>query len=94
MTKTSPSYYHNNKPELTELIRAWGLDFCEGNAVKYIRRHRNKNKEQDILKAIWYLTNILEKEYGNNSAESIRKAITEIEHQTTIETSRSYRKKA
>ena len=91
MNKTSPSYYSNNKPELTELINAWKLNWCEGNAVKYIRRHRKKNKEQDILKAIWYLTNILEKEYGNNSAESIRKAITEIEHQTTIETSRPYR---
>ena len=39
MTKTSPSYYHNNKPELTELIRAWGLDFCEGNAVKELLRN-------------------------------------------------------
>ena len=72
MNKTSPSYYSNNKPELTELINAWKLNWCEGNAVKYIRRHRYKNKEQDVLKAIWYLTNILEGEYGNQFAESIR----------------------
>ena len=55
INKTSPSYYHNNKPELTELIRAWGLDFCEGNAVKYIRRHRKKNKEQDILLSLIHI---------------------------------------
>jgi len=91
MTKTSPSYYHNNKPELTELIRAWGLDFCEGNAVKYIRRHRKKNKEQDILKAIWYLTNILEGEYGNQFAKSIRRAVQEVENQTTLKTLRPHR---
>jgi len=91
MNKTSPSYYHNNKPELTELIRAWGLDFCEGNAVKYIRRHRKKNKEQDILKAIWYLTNILEGEYGNQFAESIRRAVQEVENKTTLKTLRPHR---
>lgn len=91
MNKTSPSYYSNNKPELTELINAWKLNWCEGNAVKYIRRHRYKNKEQDVLKAIWYLTNILEGEYGNQFAESIRRAVQEVENKTTLKAFRPHR---
>ena len=89
--KTDPNYYKDNKPELTELIRSWKLDWCEGNAIKYIRRHKYKNKEQDILKAIWYLTNILENDYGNKSARSIKKSITETEHSITLKTLRPYR---
>ena len=49
MINTSPGYYKDNKPELTELIKAWKLDWCEGNAIKYIRRHKHKNKQYDIL---------------------------------------------
>lgn len=38
-----------------DFITAKGLDFNEGNAVKYIIRHREKNGLDDILKAINYL---------------------------------------
>ncbi len=91
MINTSPGYYKDNKPELTELIKAWKLDWCEGNAIKYIRRHKNKNKQYDILKAIWYLTNILEEDYGNKFAESIRGAVQEVEHKITLSTHRPLR---
>ena len=32
------------------------LDFCIGNAFKYLYRHRNKGGMEDIKKAHWYLT--------------------------------------
>ena len=38
-----------------EFIVKNGIDFCEGNAIKYICRHENKNGIQDIDKAIHYL---------------------------------------
>jgi len=39
------------------------LLFAEGNAIKYICRHKNKNGKEDILKAIHYLEMILERDY-------------------------------
>lgn len=37
-----------------------GLGYREGNVIKYITRHQNKNGKQDIEKAIHYLEMILE----------------------------------
>ncbi len=42
-----------------------GLNWYEGNAVKYITRHRVKGGKEDVLKAIHYLEMLLEEEYGN-----------------------------
>lgn len=41
------------------------IPFREGNAIKYIVRHRHKNGQQDIEKAIHYLQMILA-DYQNN----------------------------
>jgi hypothetical protein len=47
-----------------EYIRKNGLGWFEGNVVKYVTRHRFKNKRQDIEKAIHMLECIL-KEYDD-----------------------------
>lgn len=48
-----------------EFIQANGLGFIEGNVVKYVARHRNKNGAEDIRKAIHYLELLLELEYND-----------------------------
>lgn len=51
-----PSHYHNIGLEPIEVIEAWGLGFCLGNAVKYIARAGHKGALlQDLEKARWYL---------------------------------------
>lgn len=53
-----PSHYTAGKFETIEVIEDWGLDFCLGNAVKYISRAGKKDpsKEvQDLQKAVWYI---------------------------------------
>ena len=40
------------------------LEFAEGNAIKYICRHKVKGKQKDIEKAIHYLEMILERDYS------------------------------
>jgi hypothetical protein len=40
------------------------LNWFEGNAIKYICRHRLKGGKADLLKAIHYLELELEEEYG------------------------------
>lgn len=47
-----------------EFISANKLNFSEGNIVKYITRHRDKNKDEDIRKIIHYAKFILQLEYG------------------------------
>jgi hypothetical protein len=39
--------------------------FAEGNAIKYICRHQDKGKKQDLLKAIHYIEMIIERDYNN-----------------------------
>jgi hypothetical protein len=40
------------------------MPYPDASAIKYIVRHREKNKAEDIKKAIWFLHAILIKEYG------------------------------
>ena len=59
------SHYKDCGIQPTQYIIANKLGWCEGNAVKYITRHRLKNQgKQDIEKAIHYLELLLELEYG------------------------------
>jgi hypothetical protein len=56
----NPSHYGgaNNMYETIKVIEAWSLDFCLGNAVKYISRAGKKDptKElEDLKKARWYI---------------------------------------
>ena len=44
-------------------IHANKLGFCEGNVVKYITRHKEKNGAEDIRKVIHYCELLLELEY-------------------------------
>lgn len=47
-----------------EYIHKNGLNFLEGNVVKYVSRHKKKHGADDIRKAIHYCRLILELEYG------------------------------
>lgn len=53
-----PEHYGNGIYETINVIEAWNLDFCLGNAVKYISRAGKKDKTktiEDLQKAIWYI---------------------------------------
>ena len=39
--------------------------FAEGNAIKYICRHQDKGKKEDLLKAIHYIQMIIERDYND-----------------------------
>ena len=58
-------HYKNCKIQPVDYIVENNLTFLEGNAIKYITRHRKKGEgAKDIEKAIHYLEMILEMEYG------------------------------
>jgi len=59
------NHYKDCKIQPIDYIMENNLTFCEGNALKYITRHRRKGDgAKDIHKAIHYLEMILEIEYG------------------------------
>jgi len=56
-----PSHYKGRGLECIQVIEAFGLGFCLGNAVKYILRAGKKGcKKEDLKKAIWYLSREVE----------------------------------
>lgn len=50
-----------------EFVYRNNIPYLEGNVLKYIVRHKNKNGAQDIKKAIHYCQLILEFEYGERA---------------------------
>jgi hypothetical protein len=43
-----------------DIIRAWDLNYWEGNIVKYTLRHKGKGKVEDLEKARHYLDYLIE----------------------------------
>lgn len=59
-----PRHYQATDPtyETINVIEAWDLDFCLGNAVKYISRAGKKNDAvEDLEKAVWYINRKIQK---------------------------------
>jgi len=51
-----PDHYQSGPIEVIEVIEAFELGFCLGNAIKYILRAGKKgDRREDLEKAIWYL---------------------------------------
>ena len=56
-----PAHYQGNGLEAIDVIEAFDLSFCLGNAVKYILRAGKKDSViQELEKAIWYLKREIE----------------------------------
>ena len=63
-TQIGGSHYTTKKIQPIDYILENNLDYCSGNVVKYITRHKDKNGAEDIRKAIHYCRFILAHEYG------------------------------
>mgnify|MGYP003136589753 FL=1 len=57
------SHYQDFKIQPSHFINENKLLFAEGNVIKYVCRHQNKGKADDIKKAIHYLEMIMERDY-------------------------------
>tara|TARA_R100001509_G_scaffold143771_1_gene99707 strand:- start:412 stop:711 length:300 start_codon:yes stop_codon:yes gene_type:complete len=72
-----PEHY-NLGIETTDYICSWGMDFCEGNIVKYVTRYKHKGGLEDLKKALWYLellisqTENLEKSKQGDDKEALK----------------------
>lgn len=50
-----------------EFIYANDIPFIEGNIIKYVTRHRDKNGIEDLKKAKHYIDLLIELQYKNNT---------------------------
>jgi hypothetical protein len=71
MTSTNPldkqeggGHYKSLSIQPIEYIQANKLGYIEGNIVKYITRHRDKNGIEDIKKIIHYCELLIDMEYS------------------------------
>lgn len=58
------THYSNKAIQPIDYILENKLGYCEGNVIKYVTRHKDKNGAEDIRKAIHYLRFILASDYG------------------------------
>ena len=64
LVKSISNHYKKMKIQPAHFINENSLPFAEGNAIKYICRHKAKGKKKDIEKAIHYLEMIIERDYS------------------------------
>lgn len=61
-----PAHYNQGSIEVIDAIEDWKLGFNDGNAVKYIARHRHKgNPIEDLRKARWYIDREIQRLEGD-----------------------------
>lgn len=57
-----PKHYRSNEVQPIDYILQNGLDFCEGNVIKYITRWREKGGVEDLQKAKHYIEFLIAEE--------------------------------
>lgn len=64
----NPPHYNKTGIECIDAIRAATGDgyeyYLQGNIIKYLWRYRYKNGTEDLKKAQWYLTKLIEEVEG------------------------------
>ena len=53
----------------SEFINKNNIPFAEGNAIKYLCRHKQKNKKEDLLKAKRYIDMAIDRDYPEEVKE-------------------------
>ena len=64
------SHYQNMKIQPSEFINKNNIPFAEGNAIKYLCRHKQKGQKQDLEKAKHYINMAIERDYGDEAEMS------------------------
>jgi hypothetical protein len=65
-----PSHYMNNAIQPIDYVIENGLNFCEGNVIKYITRWRTKGGIDDLRKARHYIDFLIADELNRVDAEA------------------------
>tara|TARA_R110002020_G_scaffold32770_1_gene100403 strand:+ start:2583 stop:2843 length:261 start_codon:yes stop_codon:yes gene_type:complete len=58
-------HYLKMKIQPSEFANKNNLPFAEGNAIKYICRHKDKGGKEDLKKAKHYIDMVIERDYSD-----------------------------
>tara|TARA_Y100001963_G_scaffold130309_1_gene186448 strand:+ start:66 stop:314 length:249 start_codon:yes stop_codon:yes gene_type:complete len=61
------THYQSMVIQPSEFINKNNIPFAEGNAIKYLCRHKQKNQKQDLLKAKHYIDMAIDRDYPEES---------------------------
>ena len=64
------SHYKKMKIQPSKFVVENELLYPEGCAIKYIIRHRDKGKKEDLLKAIHFIEMIIERDYSKTETKN------------------------
>ena len=62
------SHYKTFTIQPVEFIHKNGIPFIEGNIIKYVLRHKQKNGLEDLKKAKHYIDLLIEHEYQTENS--------------------------
>ena len=57
------NHYKSMVIQPSEFINRNNIPFAEGNAIKYLCRHKQKNQKEDLLKAKHYIDMAIDRDY-------------------------------
>ena len=63
------THYKSMAIQPSEFINRNNIPFAEGNAIKYLCRHKQKNQKEDLLKAKHYIDMAIERDYPEKRKE-------------------------
>ena len=69
-TQVGGNHYAKCAIQPIDYIMANGLDYLQGNVIKYVTRYKDKNGVEDLEKAAHYLRIIIEREKQNTKQET------------------------
>ena len=64
------SHYQSMVIQPSEFINKNNLPFAEGDAIKYLCRHKQKGQKQDLEKAIHYCQMAIDRDYPDKPKET------------------------
>ncbi len=72
-TQVGGDHYRDSEYQTWDFIWDMGLDYFQGNIIKYISRWKNKGGVKDLLKSEHYLEKYIEKGGGHKNREMVDK---------------------
>lgn len=64
-TQVGGGHYKDMPIQPIEFTHKNGLNFCQGNIIKYVTRYKHKNGIEDLKKAKHYIDLLIELEYSS-----------------------------
>lgn len=80
----TPDHYQN-EIQAIDIIESHGLNFSEGNVIKYVLRWRKKGGVEDLKKAKFYLERLIAKEDAINQFNTQNRNLALAEAQAKID---------